>query len=75
MDCQRGIINPSKTPQIRGIRRGSPLSYHGHALQAGGGVATVDHVLNGRAHAREHARKRVEQAIKEIEKQELQLFI
>jgi LacI family transcriptional regulator len=38
-------------------------------------VATVDHVLNGRAHAREHARKRVEQAIKEIEKQELQLFI
>jgi LacI family transcriptional regulator len=45
------------------------------ALQAGGGVTTVDHVLNGRAHAREHARKRVEQAIKEIEKQELQLFI
>ncbi len=43
------------------------------ALQAGLGVATVDRVLNGRAHVREHTRKRVEQAIKELEKQELQL--
>lgn len=43
------------------------------ALQAGLGVATVDRVLNGRAHVREHTRRRVEQAIKELEKQELQL--
>ncbi|KXV01184.1 DNA-binding protein [Caballeronia megalochromosomata] len=43
------------------------------ALQAGLGVATVDRVLNGRAHVREHTRKRVEQAIKELEKQELNL--
>ncbi|SAL53319.1 LacI family transcriptional regulator [Caballeronia udeis] len=43
------------------------------ALQSGLGVATVDRVLNGRAHVREHTRKRVEQAIKELEKQELQL--
>ncbi|CAB3800243.1 LacI family DNA-binding transcriptional regulator [Paraburkholderia caffeinilytica] len=43
------------------------------ALQAGVGVATVDRVLNGRAHVREHTRKRIEQAIKELEKQELQL--
>lgn len=43
------------------------------ALQAGVGVATVDRVLNGRVHVREHTRKRVEQAIKELEKQELQL--
>lgn len=43
------------------------------ALQAGLGVATVDRVLNGRAHVREHTRKRVEQAIAELEKQELQL--
>ncbi|TFE36473.1 LacI family DNA-binding transcriptional regulator [Paraburkholderia dipogonis] len=43
------------------------------ALQAGLGVATVDRVLNGRAHVREHTRKRVEQAIKELEKQELTL--
>jgi LacI family transcriptional regulator len=43
------------------------------ALQAGVGVATVDRVLNGRSHVREHTRKRVEQAIKELEKQALQL--
>lgn len=43
------------------------------ALQAGVGVATVDRVLNGRAHVREQTRKRVELAIKELEKQELQL--
>ncbi|WP_322013844.1 LacI family DNA-binding transcriptional regulator [Paraburkholderia sp. J12] len=43
------------------------------ALQAGVGLATVDRVLNGRAHVREHTRKRVEQAIRELEKQELQL--
>ena len=43
------------------------------ALQAGLGVATVDRVLNGRAHVREHTRKRVEQAVKELEKQELNL--
>jgi LacI family transcriptional regulator len=43
------------------------------ALQAGLGVATVDRVLNDRAHVREHTRKRVEQAIKDLEKQELQL--
>lgn len=43
------------------------------ALQAGVGVATVDRVLNGRAHVREHTRKRVEQAVKELERQEVQL--
>jgi LacI family transcriptional regulator len=43
------------------------------ALQAGLGVATVDRVLNDRAHVREHTRLRVEQAIKELEKQELRL--
>jgi LacI family transcriptional regulator len=43
------------------------------ALQAGLGVATVDRVLNGRAHVREHTRRRVEQAIKELEKQAFQL--
>jgi LacI family transcriptional regulator len=43
------------------------------ALQAGLGVATVDRVLNGRANVREHTRKRVEQALKELEKQELNL--
>ena len=43
------------------------------ALQAGLGVATVDRVLNGRANVREHTRRRVEQAIKELEKQELNL--
>ncbi|KVP21441.1 DNA-binding protein [Burkholderia multivorans] len=45
------------------------------ALQAGLGTATVDRVLNGRAHVREHTRKRVEQAIRELEKQELQLAV
>ncbi|CAE6823367.1 hypothetical protein R70006_06793 [Paraburkholderia domus] len=43
------------------------------ALQAGLGVATVDRALNGRANVREHTRNRVEQAIKELEKQELNL--
>ncbi|WNC94858.1 LacI family DNA-binding transcriptional regulator [Paraburkholderia sp. FT54] len=43
------------------------------ALQAGLGVATVDRVLNSRANVREHTRRRVEQAIRELEKQELQL--
>lgn len=43
------------------------------ALQAGLGVATVDRVLNGRAHVREGTRRRVEQAIRELEKQEIQL--
>jgi LacI family transcriptional regulator len=43
------------------------------ALQAGLGVATVDRVLNGRANVRERTRMRVEQAIKELEKQELTL--
>ncbi|HXZ09843.1 MAG TPA: LacI family DNA-binding transcriptional regulator, partial [Paraburkholderia sp.] len=43
------------------------------ALQAGLGTATVDRALNGRAHVREHTRRRVQQAIKELEKQELQL--
>lgn len=41
------------------------------ALQAGLGTATVDRVLNGRAHVREHTRRRVQQAIKELEKQQL----
>lgn len=43
------------------------------ALQAGLGVATVDRVLNERANVRAHTRNRVEQAIKELEKQELNL--
>ncbi|SDD17500.1 LacI family DNA-binding transcriptional regulator [Paraburkholderia lycopersici] len=43
------------------------------ALQAGLGVATVDRVLNGRAHVREHTKRRVEQAIEELEKQAFQL--
>ncbi|WP_175914224.1 LacI family DNA-binding transcriptional regulator [Burkholderia metallica] len=41
------------------------------ALQAGVGVATVDRVVNNRGNVREHTRKRVEQAIKELEKQQL----
>ncbi|KVL27357.1 LacI family DNA-binding transcriptional regulator [Burkholderia sp. MSMB1835] len=45
------------------------------ALQAGLGTATVDRVLNRRAHVREHTRKRVEQAILELERQELQLAV
>jgi LacI family transcriptional regulator len=43
------------------------------ALQAGVGVATVDRVLNGRPNVREGTRRRVEQAIRELEKQALQL--
>lgn len=41
------------------------------ALQAGVGVATVDRVLNNRGAVREQTKKRIEQAIKELEKQEL----
>jgi LacI family transcriptional regulator len=43
------------------------------ALQAGVGLATVDRVLNGRDHVREHTRQRVQQAIRELEKQRFQL--
>ncbi|ASL42744.1 HTH-type transcriptional regulator TreR [Burkholderia sp. AD24] len=43
------------------------------ALQAGLGLATVDRVLNGRDHVREHTRQRVQHAIKELEKQQFQL--
>lgn len=43
------------------------------ALQAGVGPATVDRVLNGRAHVRDHTRRRVEQAIRELEDQQLQM--
>jgi LacI family transcriptional regulator len=43
------------------------------ALQAGLGLATVDRVLNGRQHVREHTRQRVQHAIKELEKQHFQL--
>ncbi|MFM0153893.1 LacI family DNA-binding transcriptional regulator [Paraburkholderia sediminicola] len=43
------------------------------ALQAGLGLATVDRVLNGREHVREHTRQRVQHAINELEKQQFQL--
>lgn len=43
------------------------------ALQAGVGTATVDRALNGRAHVRAHTRRRIEQAIKELEQQQFQL--
>jgi LacI family transcriptional regulator len=43
------------------------------ALQAGLGLATVDRVLNGREHVREHTRQRVQHAIEELEKQQFQL--
>lgn len=43
------------------------------ALQAGVGTATVDRVLNGRVHVREHMRRRVDQAIAELEQQQYQL--
>ncbi|WP_328821950.1 LacI family DNA-binding transcriptional regulator [Paraburkholderia haematera] len=43
------------------------------ALQAGLGLATVDRVLNGREHVREHTRQRVQHAIAELEKQQFQL--
>src|SRR5471032_2863129 len=43
------------------------------ALQAGLGLATVDRVLNGREHVREHTRQRVRHAIEELEKQQFQL--
>lgn len=43
------------------------------ALQAGLGLATVDRVLNGRKHVRDHTRQRVQHAIKELEKQQFQL--
>jgi LacI family transcriptional regulator len=43
------------------------------ALQAGLGTATVDRVLNGREHVREHTRRRVDAAIQELEELELRL--
>lgn len=43
------------------------------AFQAGVGVATVDRVLNGRLPVRPHTRRRVEQAIEELDKQEDQI--
>ncbi|KWF18690.1 DNA-binding protein [Burkholderia pseudomultivorans] len=45
------------------------------ALQAGLGLATVDRVLNGRPHVREHTRQRVRHAIKELEEQQFQRAI
>ncbi|MHB9840426.1 LacI family DNA-binding transcriptional regulator [Paraburkholderia terrae] len=38
------------------------------ALQAGLGMASVDRLLNGRAHVREHAPRRVRQVIRELER-------
>jgi LacI family transcriptional regulator len=43
------------------------------ALQAALGLATVDRVLNGWEHVRQHTRQRVQHAIKELEKQQFQL--
>ncbi len=43
------------------------------AQQAGVGTATVDRVLNGRVHVREHMRQRVLNAIDELERQHFQL--
>lgn len=43
------------------------------ARQAGVGTATVDRVLNGREHVREHTRQRVLGAIAELERQQFQL--
>ena len=43
------------------------------ALQAGVSTATVDRVLNEREHVREHTRRRVLNAIKELERQQFQL--
>jgi LacI family transcriptional regulator len=40
------------------------------ARQAGVAPATVDRVLHARAHVREHTRNRVEQAIRDLERQE-----
>ncbi|PCE22018.1 DNA-binding protein [Paraburkholderia acidicola] len=45
------------------------------ALQAGVGLATVDRVLNGRLNVHERSRQRVQQAIKELEKQQFQLAV
>ncbi|MEQ5843193.1 LacI family DNA-binding transcriptional regulator [Paraburkholderia acidicola] len=45
------------------------------ALQAGVGLATVDRVLNGRPNVNERSRQRVQQAIKELEKQQFQLAV
>ncbi|MGE8469845.1 MAG: LacI family DNA-binding transcriptional regulator [Paraburkholderia hospita] len=41
------------------------------ALQAGLGMATVDRLLSGRAHVREHTPRRIRQAIGEREEQQL----
>lgn len=43
------------------------------ALQAGLSVATVDRVLHGRPHVSDRARRQVEQAIAELERQQTQL--
>lgn len=43
------------------------------ALQAGVGIATVDRVLNKRGGVRQQTRRRVEQAISELERQENQI--
>lgn len=43
------------------------------AFQAGLSVATVDRVLNGREGVRQHTRRRVEQAIAELERQSTQI--
>lgn len=43
------------------------------AFQAGVGVATVDRVLSGRLPVRPHTRRRVEQAIAELDRQEKQV--
>lgn len=52
---------------------GHPFLMKEIALQAGLGLATVDRVLNGRAHVREQTRRRVQQAINDLEKQQRQL--
>jgi LacI family transcriptional regulator len=43
------------------------------ALQAGLSIATVDRVLNGRAGVRQHTARRVEHAIRELERQRTQI--
>jgi LacI family transcriptional regulator len=44
-----------------------------HLLQAGLSIATVDRVLNGRPGVRQHTARRVEQGIRELERQQSQL--
>jgi LacI family transcriptional regulator len=43
------------------------------ALQAGVSIATVDRVLNGRSGVRQHTIRRIEQALRELERQRAQL--